>query len=196
MGSARRKVKSQKRSNRLSLRGAVHILSLVIIVSVVLIYWVFTRVLPDLGPEETSFAAPPISSSTTPVVLEAEQMSTFSYSGGLQIFNDTSASGGQGMMFSINTRADGAVSIPETTSKLTITAKSDRCHGGPTMVVLVGDREVINKKVTSASWSDYTARINLPPGSHNVSISLLNDYSTSSGQGCDRALFVDKLTFQ
>jgi hypothetical protein len=197
MKSARKKAKTRKSPGKsFSKRGTIHILSLIVIVIVISSYLVFTRVMPDLGPEEPSFAAPPSSTLSNPVTLEAENMSTYSYSGGLQVYDDAAASGGKGMMFSINTTANGAVVIPSTTSELSITAKADRCHGGPTMVISVADKEVMQKKVTAGSWSDYSTRLNLPPGSYNVSVSLMNDLSISSGQGCDRALFVDKLIFQ
>ena len=196
MKPARKKTKSSKSSKiKFSKKGVIKILSVVIIAAIFVWFFVITHLFSD-STEEASYAAPRNNGVTNQVVLEAEEFSTYSLSGGLQTFDDTSASNGKGMMFSINTTADGIVSLPSPASKLTVVAKSNRCHGGPTMVVRVGDTEVLNKKIPADSWNNFSANINLSAGSQNVSVTFMNDYSTESGQGCDRTLFVDKLIFQ
>jgi hypothetical protein len=196
MKLARKKTKSTKSPGlKLSKKGVIKILSVVVIAAIFAWFFVITHLFSD-STEEASYAAPRNNNSTNQVVLEAEEFSTYSLSGGLQTFDDTTASNGKGMMFSINTTAEGNVTLPSPISKLTVVAKSNRCHGGPTMVVRVGDMEVLNKKIPAESWNNFNANINLSAGSQRVTVTFLNDYATESGQGCDRTLFVDKLIFQ
>lgn len=196
MAARKKSHKTKPTSFKVSKKGVIKIVSVLLIAAVLAWFFVITRLLPDQSPEVPSYAAPKSGNSTPQVILEAENFSTYSLSGGLQIYDDSSASGGKGMMFSINTTANGSIAFENNVSKITVTAKSDRCHGGPTLVVKIGDTEVINRKVTASSWGDYSTNLELSPGSHNISITFMNDYSTTSGQGCDRTLFVDKISFQ
>jgi hypothetical protein len=196
MKSARKKTKSTKSPGiKLSKKGVIKILSVVVIAAVLAWFFVITHLFSD-STEETSYAAPRNNNVENQVVLEAENMSTVTYSGGVEAYDDPSASGGKAMRLSLTTSTNGGVSLTNGTSKLSVVAMATRCHGGPTMTIFVDGTEVMNKKIAASSWSDYNTSLNLPPGSHDVMVSLKEDYTSTTGQGCDRTLFVDKLIFQ
>jgi hypothetical protein len=60
------------------------------------------------------------------------------------------------------------------------------------MIVIVDGATVLDALVTSTSLADYPAAVTLPAGGHDLSVRFPNDYLAT---GCDRNLYLDKLTF-
>jgi endoglucanase len=107
-----------------------------------------------------------------------------------QVFSDSSASGGQGLLIWTN----GTASAPINTSgaqSLTIRARGDQCRGAPQMVAAVDGQTRLVTAVSSSSWSDYTASLSVPDGGHTLTVSFTNDFL---GKRCDRNLRLDRVT--
>jgi endoglucanase len=119
---------------------------------------------------------------------EAESMSLPPSQG--QAFSDGSASGGQGLLIWSNGTASKSISTSGAQS-LTVRARGDQCSGAPRMVVAVDGQTVLETAVSSKSWANYSANLVVPDGSHSLTISFTNDYSSKR---CDRNLRLDNFT--
>ncbi len=131
-----------------------------------------------------------LAQSTTPLVLEAESMSLPSPA--VQVYSDSTASGGKALVFYSNTTATGNINATGTLNDIVVRAKADKCQGNPKMLVTVDGTNVLDTDVSSTTFADYTANVNLSAGSHTVKVSFTNDRVR---RNCDRNLRVDKLTF-
>ena len=185
-----------KKAPRRNDRGKIYIGSILLVAVLIVGLYITSHFLKDSSLETESFAARGGTSSASPLIVEGEEISTVPESGGLQVIDDLTASGEKALMFSINTTANTQVTLPAQTSRMTVMAKGDRCKGNPSVQVLVDEKLVLNKNVSSTDWNDYTVNVTLLPGTHNVRISFSNDYTSSSRNACDRNLKVDQLIFQ
>jgi hypothetical protein len=177
------------------------IISVILIAFILIAFFLITHLVPQnylpsfLQSETPSYAAKG-TTNTAPYILEAETLSTYSLSGGLQVVDDTTASGGQALMFAINTTSNGQVNLPNPATQVSVTVKGERCKGNPDIILTIDDMEVLNKGVSATSYDSYSASVNLSAGSHNIAITFPNDLTSNSGQTCDRSIKVDKLSFQ
>ena len=121
--------------------------------------------------------------------IEAEQLTLAASNG--QVFSDTSASGGRGLLIWSNAAGQAQVTLPVTTA-LIVRARGDLCAGAPQMVVTVDGTSVLSVAVAATNWTDYPVALPLAAGSHSLSVAYTNDFM---GGGCDRNLRVDTLTF-
>jgi hypothetical protein len=124
-------------------------------------------------------------------VVEAESLPMPAGFGG-KISTDAAASGGQTATFWANDTLTGSVTTGGTTTTLTLRARSDLCQGGATAVVKVDGTTVLTATASTATFADYSSAVNIPAGTHSLSLSFTNDLKTTS---CDRNLRADKLTF-
>jgi endoglucanase len=107
-----------------------------------------------------------------------------------QVFSDSSASGGQGLLIWTNGTASATVRTGAAQG-VTVRARGDQCNGAPQMAVAVDGQQVMSTEVTAASWTDYSAPASITSGTHSVTIGFTNDYLN----GCDRNLRLDKMSF-
>jgi parallel beta-helix repeat protein len=128
-----------------------------------------------------------VSSVTASSTLEAETMT-----GGGAVFNDSTASAGQALVFWSNGTASRQVTTPAFDS-MVVRARGDQCSGAPHLVLSVDGTQALSTSVAAASWTDYTANVSLPSGAHTFQLTFDNDYRAAGG--CDRNLRVDELTF-
>ncbi len=126
-----------------------------------------------------SFAA-----SVVVATSEAEKMSL---PRNASIVQDTSASGGQAIVFGKVGSATSTINLPSDATSLAVTAYGKSCHGAaPTMSLQVDGTTILpNTSVTSSGWADYSVATSLKSGNHT----LLLNYSA----GC--RLYADKITF-
>jgi hypothetical protein len=177
-------------------RGKIYTVSVLIVALLLVGFFLSSHLLKNksIELEPSSYAAPRGTvSNAVPVIIEGEDISTYSTTGGLQIIDDATASGSKALMLSINTSASTQVNLSETTGRLTVMAKGDRCKGNPHVLISVDEKTVLNKNVPATSWNDYTVNVPLSAGTHNVTISFTNDMSSAT---CDRNLKIDQLIFQ
>ncbi len=122
--------------------------------------------------------------------LEGESLA---FSVGSEIVSDTAASNAKALRFNTNGTAttQQPVNLLATATQVTIRARGDQCKGAPTFKVLIDNTQVYSGSAKTTGWTDYSAVISVPAGSHNLSISFTNDYNGSS---CNRNLYVDKAT--
>lgn len=199
----KKKKKNSILSNRKKQKGKIGLLSIIVIFIASLAYILFSNIVLKNNSSnifrnepELLAAGKPIPAIAFPIILEAEHMSYQASPDGIQNISDTTASGASGKMLSINSTIVSSVTTETTISKIILTAKGMSCHGWPNAIVRIGETEVFNKKITSSSWNDFSTNFTLQPGSYNLSISYTNDYSSSSGSGCNRDLVIDKITLQ
>lgn len=121
--------------------------------------------------------------------LEADTMAVAPAAAGSG-FADSTASGGRALGLWTNATVSATVSLPAST-KVTVRAKGQKCHGSPSMRVAVNNTVLGTTSVTTASWTDYSASVSIPAGSHVVSIAYTNDKRSLL---CDRNLLVDRVT--
>lgn len=122
--------------------------------------------------------------------LEAEAMTIQPATSG-SVFNDSSASTGRALGMWANSTATATLSLPAVV-KVVVRAKGQRCQGMPTMVVGIDGTTVGTTTVNATTWTDYATTVNIPAGSHAVTVAYTNDARSLL---CDRNLLVDKLTF-
>lgn len=131
-------------------------------------------------------------SASGSAVIEAETMTTIAPPSDTHVFNDSAASGGQAMSFPGNDTIKGSITTTATATTVTLRARGDQCSGAPTGTVTIDGATVLTASVSATSWTDYSATVNIPAGTHTVTIAYPNDFRTSST--CDRNLRADKVT--
>jgi Ca-dependent carbohydrate-binding module xylan-binding/Lysyl oxidase/Fibronectin type III domain len=132
------------------------------------------------------------SSAGGSAILEAEGMTTIDPPSDTHPFNDAAASGGQAMSFPGNDTIQGSITTTATATTVTLRARGDQCSGAPIGTVLIDGSTVLTASVSATSYTDYSAAVNIPAGTHTVRITYPNDFRTSST--CDRNLRPDKVT--
>src|SRR5690348_6686287 len=132
-----------------------------------------------------------IATGASDPVVEAESLTIPADFGG-KLSTDANASGGQTLTFWANDTATGSVTTGGTTTTLTLRARADLCSGGATALVKIDGTTVLTATASTATFADYSSAVNIPAGTHSISLSYTNDLKTSS---CDRNLRADKLTF-
>jgi hypothetical protein len=156
--------------------------------------------LPTPTPVVTPAPTPVPTQVPTSNILEGELMSLLANSGALQVFNDSLASGGRGMVYFSNATSDGTLTTGTNTNQIVVRAKADSCQGAPAMTIKVDNITVLsNYKVSSSAWTDYSVARFVPAGAHTISITFNNDHSRANNRGeitCDRNLRIDKVTLQ
>ncbi len=105
-----------------------------------------------------------------------------------QVFTDTTASGGRGLLVWSNGSAESTVTTG-VFGQIVVRAKGDQCMGAPGMAIAVDGITTGTVSVPSTSWADYTVAGSWGAGTHRVTLQFTNDYSNSS---CDRNLRVDR----
>src|SRR3954447_2288260 len=130
-------------------------------------------------------------SGASSTVVEAENLTDFgTYT---TAFNDATASGGKGLVMLGSDDVSAQVTTTDTTTTLTVTAKPDPCQGNPNVQVTVDGTQLLNAAVSNTAWTDYSAPVNIPAGTHTVHIIYPNDLFVRGT--CDRNLRTDKVTF-
>jgi hypothetical protein len=130
-------------------------------------------------------------SGASSTVVEAENFTDFgTYT---SAFNDATASGGKGLVMLGSDDVTAQVTTTDTTTTLTVTAKPDPCQGNPNVQITVDGTQLLNAAVSNTAWTDYSAPVNIPAGTHTVHIIYPNDLFVRGT--CDRNLRTDKVTF-
>lgn len=156
------------------------------------------QITPTPQPTLTPTPIPTPTPASSIYSLEAESMTYITgvplgSSGSIQVFNDSTASNNQGIIFYSNDTSLGNITTLSNTNQVVIRAKADKCRGNPNMVVKVDNSIVFNGSVSSNSWFDYKLSYNLISGSHSINIIFTND---TSSKNCDRNLRVDKVSLK
>ncbi|MBA3724743.1 MAG: hypothetical protein H0W89_07745 [Candidatus Levybacteria bacterium] len=197
----KRVTKQKKQTAKFSVKGKVGLLFLLIVSVGFLAYFFAAHAFPKsedalLSSETETYAAGKPVINAVFFSVEAEDMSYLSVPEGIQLINDTEASGGLAKMLLINTTIVTTVRTEASTSKIVLRAKGNNCHGWPNAVVTVGGAKVMDKNITSSLWKDFSANIALQPGSHSIAITYNNDFESNAGQTCNRNLMIDKVSLQ
>lgn len=122
---------------------------------------------------------------TPPMVLEAENAT-----GAGVIQADRTASNGQRRAFStMYETAQATLQNTTTATSVTVRAYGSSCSSVPKLALFVDGQSVMTKDVPQTTWTDYSANVAIPPGSHTVTL----QYRWSGGTGCQ--LRIDKTTF-
>jgi parallel beta-helix repeat protein len=152
--------------------------------------------LVDRGASEYGAVAEGLAPSPV-TVIEGEAMSLPS---GGAVRLDPTASGGRVLeRYSVST-STARISLAAPATSLVVRARGSQCSGAPRMIVTVDGATVLDASVTSTSLANYRAAVTLPAGGHDLSVRFPNDYLVRLpidylATGCDRNLYVDKLTF-
>lgn len=145
-------------------------------------------------PSPTPTAAPAQPSSQNPQNLPVARSATSELEAeailGGEVYADSIASGGKGLLLGRNLTVKGQITGPFTS--FTIRAKADVCQGNPHILVKVDGRFVLDTQISTTTYKDYInknlAYMKLGDGPHTVEITYNNDYSTSR---CDRNVRLD-----
>lgn len=132
------------------------------------------------------------------IVVGSVQAENLTLAPGVTAISDASADQGAAIRFSNNASATGQVTLTAAASQIVVRAKGIQCNGAPQMVINVDGVQVLTTSVSSSSWADHSASISLAAGTHDVSASFTNDYSSNKGKSgnksCDRDLYIDKIS--
>lgn len=137
-------------------------------------------------------AAPLLSGATAHAAVDTSQAEAEYASltpGAGQVFDDATASGGQGLLI-WSTGAAETTLISGASGQLVVRAKGDQCQGAPTMDVTVDGAAAGTLLVTSTTWADYALAGSWAAGTHRISMQFTNDYRDGS---CDRNLRLDRI---
>ncbi len=137
---------------------------------------------PD-GDEPAAASSPPAAAA-----FEAESMSGISSTGIARSITNTAASGGREVLMLHNSTITKSQLLPAT-RQITIRARGDQCAGPPIMVVKVDGVQVMSTGVSTNTFADYSAAVNMAAGMRSISVSYVNNYEV----GCNRNLRVDKV---
>jgi endoglucanase len=107
-----------------------------------------------------------------------------------QVFGDSTASGGAGLLIWSNGAATTTVTTSGPSTALSLVVRGDQCNGAPAASVRVDGALVASASVTSSTWTTLTASGTWATGTHQVAVSFNNDMQAS---GCDRNLRLDRL---
>jgi hypothetical protein len=94
--------------------------------------------------------------------------------------------------------ATAALDTTTTANRLVLRARGDQCSDAPILNVKIDGSSVLSGAVVQTTLSSFAADINVPAGSHLLSVSLVNPYSKNTGNNknsklvCQRALYIDK----
>lgn len=128
--------------------------------------------------------------------LQAEQMSL---PVGASVINDTYASGGQAMMMTAPGESTGVFTLPTNTTSFSVVAKGTKCGkyrwwrkspSTQSMTISIDGNQILTSPVTSASWTSYSAAVNLAATSHKLTITYAN-----SSASCAQSLYLDVAKF-
>lgn len=118
---------------------------------------------------------------------QADQLTA---TGAVYPFNDSTATGGKALTLAAT---GSAVSYTETTpalSGLSIRARGVNCNGWPVIQVLVDSTVRTTITVSSRTWTDYTANVAIPAGTHTMMVRFSNDFSWLL---CDRNVDINTI---
>jgi hypothetical protein len=141
----------------------------------------------------TAALVAPAAASAAPVTFEGESM-TLGAGGPGGPRSDANASGGQTMALLNNVGASKSLATSARYTRIVVHARGSQCSGAPQMEIMVDSAVVATLAVPSTSYGDYDAGIELPAGSHTISVRMTNDLSQAGNPlqpGCDRNLYVD-----
>jgi len=140
----------------------------------------------SLEPASPPAASPSLSRGESG--LEGERMSP---GAGVATITDSAASGGAALRFGKN----GLASVTHATSgagTVVVRARGDQCQGAPSIALEIDGQRIPLPAVSATTWADYPARIDGADGPHRVEVAYVNNFV---GGGCDRNLYVDRVTF-
>lgn len=126
---------------------------------------------------------------TTQAAVEAETFVLPPADG--QVFTDPAASGDRALLLWTTSTATATVTTAVTTA-ITIRVRGDQCQGAPLLRLSVDGAAAGTTAVTATTWTDAVFTGAWGAGTHQLAVSYLNDIA---GQGCDRNLRIDKVTF-
>src|SRR3989344_7611045 len=131
--------------------------------------------------------------------VEAENMILPS---GASLITSNSASNGRAVKMLQTGTATFTGALNADTAKLTIRAYGVKCAEiWPKIVVGIDDKTVYSVDINGYSWTDFEKDLAVTKGTHKLSITFANGGSTSGttlgagNSGCQRALYLDKVTF-
>lgn len=143
---------------------------------------------PDSGTSDTG--AVDSGQATVSQVIEAETLTPTS--GNVAVFSDTTASAGKGLVYWTNGAASGSLTTSGTTTSLVVRARGDQCTAPVQMTVAVDGANVLTANVAQTAWTDFTAPVSIPSGSHTIAVTFTGDSYVAGS--CDGNLRVDKIS--
>jgi hypothetical protein len=109
------------------------------------------------------------------------------------LLTDRTAHGGRAVEMASGGTATGQVLLPAPVERLVVGARGDQCHGPPTLVVSVDEKQLLSAEVSSTTWAEYSTPVGLGQGLHEVEVTFPNDFYLPPA--CDRNLYFDRLAF-
>lgn len=107
-----------------------------------------------------------------------------------QVMGDGTASAGSALLVWTTATATGTLATTATTA-ITVRARGDQCQGAPVLQLAVDGVVAGSAPVADTGWADKVFPGSWGAGSHRISLSYTNDIA---GQGCDRNLWVDRVS--
>ncbi len=130
----------------------------------------------------------PAMSASADAALEMESAALTTGAG--TTYADSTASAARALLIWSNGTASAAWATP-TTTHVVVRARGDQCKGAPRLELRVDGVSQSTTSVSATSWTDYVTAVQLPSGTHQISVTYSNDYRANR---CDRNLRVDRIT--
>ncbi|MBI3494953.1 family 16 glycosylhydrolase [Candidatus Saccharibacteria bacterium] len=97
------------------------------------------------------------------------------------------------VMYSEGTVTSSNIATTSAATSVEVIAKGSYCRGWPNMNIYIdGKQQGSSIKVGSKTWAKYSQAVNIPAGTHTVSVSYPNDYWRPGR--CDRNLYIDSIS--
>jgi hypothetical protein len=122
---------------------------------------------------------------TTVASVEAESLT-----GSGTIVRHNNASGGKALRLTTTTPAITTITTLSNVTDLQLRARGRPCAGAPRVIILIDGKQLIVADVSLQKYQDYSAKVTLPAGRHDISAVFANPFSKSS---CTRAVVLDVL---
>ena len=122
---------------------------------------------------------------TTVASVEAESLT-----GSGTIVRHNNASGGKALRLTTTTPAITTITTLSNVTDLQLRAKGRPCAGAPRVIISTDGKQLIVVDVSLRKYQDYSAKVTLPAGQHDISAVFANPFSKSN---CTRAVVLDVL---
>jgi len=107
--------------------------------------------------------------------------------GARHVVRDPAASGDRALLLLTRARARARLGLAAA-SRIQVVARAKRCHGTPTLRVLVDGRTAILRRAPATRWTSMSSRRLMRAGRHAISVALVDPLRV---RGCRRALVID-----
>jgi hypothetical protein len=113
--------------------------------------------------------------------------------GGSMMVQDPLATHRRALALMMSGTAVGQPTLKAPAGEVVVRVRGDECQGAPLLVLSIDGVERLSTPVTSKTWQEYRANVDLAPGLHSVSVEFPNDHYEPPA--CDRNLYLDSVRF-